>query len=266
MSRYIFDNAAPQAGQRFASLETLYDPGTIRALATTGVGPGWRCLEIGGGGGSIAAWLADRVGTTGHVLVTDIDPHFLAALAALDRPNIEVRQHDIGTDPLPEGAFDLIHARLVLIHVPTRREALGRLVAALRPGGWLVVEDFGALLVDRLAAIADPAAAALFAKLMATLRTLMRARGHEDDWGRKLHQHFREHGLVDVAMMGQFAVWPGGSPGAALDRANLGQVRAEAVAAGLITDDEVDRILALLDDPGFSVFSPVMLTASGRRP
>jgi hypothetical protein len=41
MSHYIFDNAAPQASQRFASLETLYDPWTIRHLEITGIGPGW---------------------------------------------------------------------------------------------------------------------------------------------------------------------------------------------------------------------------------
>src|SRR5262249_2243703 len=47
--------------------------------------------------------------------------------------HIERRRHDIGTDPLPEQAFDLIHARLVLQHVPQRHDALAELVAALRP-------------------------------------------------------------------------------------------------------------------------------------
>jgi trans-aconitate methyltransferase len=46
------------------------------------------------------------------------------------------------TDPLPDAAFDLIHARLVLIHVPEREEVLARLVAALKPGGWMVEEEF----------------------------------------------------------------------------------------------------------------------------
>jgi len=41
MSSYIFDNAAEEpTAQRFASLESLYDPRTIRFLETTGVGPG----------------------------------------------------------------------------------------------------------------------------------------------------------------------------------------------------------------------------------
>jgi tRNA A58 N-methylase Trm61 len=73
MSRYIFDNAQPQAARRFTSLEALYDPWTIQHLERTGIAEGWSCLEIGGGGGSISAWLADRVGECGHVLVTDLD-------------------------------------------------------------------------------------------------------------------------------------------------------------------------------------------------
>ncbi len=53
--------------QRFTSLEKLYNPWTIRHLEVTGIGPGWQCWEVGGGGGSIAAWLAERCDPTGHV-------------------------------------------------------------------------------------------------------------------------------------------------------------------------------------------------------
>src|SRR5216683_1976203 len=101
MSNYIFDNAGQQAGQRFSSLETLYDPWTIRHLEATGIGPGWQCWEVGGGGGSIAAWLGERCGPAGHVLVTDIAPRFLVGGALLDQPHIEIQRHDIGIDPPP---------------------------------------------------------------------------------------------------------------------------------------------------------------------
>ena len=94
--------------------------------------PVWNCLEVGEGGGSIAKWLCERVTSTGHVLVTDIDTRFLEQLRL---PNLEVRQHNIVTDPLPERAFDLVHARLVLAHVPERNMALRKLISVLRPGG-----------------------------------------------------------------------------------------------------------------------------------
>ena len=57
-------------------------------------------------------------------------------------PRVEVRRHDIARDDPPPGVFDLIHARLVLIWIPQRDEALRRMAGALRPGGWLLIEDF----------------------------------------------------------------------------------------------------------------------------
>src|SRR3982751_1156180 len=108
---YLLNNAGMQAPARFAALAAMFDPGTKRHLTSRGVAQGWNCLEVGGGGGSIAAWLAERVGPSGRVLVTDIDPRHLETLHL---PNVEVRRHDILTAPLPAGAFDLIHVRLVL--------------------------------------------------------------------------------------------------------------------------------------------------------
>src|SRR5690349_12873582 len=88
MSHYVFENAAPQTAERFESLAALHDPTTIQHLEALGVGDGWACWEVGGGGGSIASWLARRVGERGHVLVTDIDPRFLATLEAAGLANL----------------------------------------------------------------------------------------------------------------------------------------------------------------------------------
>ena len=268
MSNYIFDNAAQQAGQRFTSLETLYDPWTIRHLEATGIGTGWQCWEVGAGGGSIATWLGERCGPSGHVLVTDIDPRFLVELATLDHAPLEIRRHDIGSDPLPAQSFDLIHARLVLTHVPARQQVLQRMVTALKPGGWLVVEDFDSTLLDRRYLTSDGAAAALYHKMVEVLVRLLAARSGESvlTWGRSLYRHLRAAGLVDVGMEGYLAVWEGGSPGARLFDANFEQIREEAINAGFITNQEVDQVLALLDDPDFTSSAPVMFTAWGHRP
>jgi hypothetical protein len=66
-------------------------------------------LEVAGGGGSIAEWLCRQVGRSGHVVATDLELRFLEAIHA---SNLEVWRHDILSEPLPEGAFDLVHARL----------------------------------------------------------------------------------------------------------------------------------------------------------
>lgn len=266
MSNYIFDNAAPQAGQRFSSLETLYDPWTLRHLEATGIGPGWQCWEVGGGGGSIAAWLAERCGPSGHVLVTDIDPRFLVESASLDRHNIEIQRHDIVADPLPAQTFDLIHARLVLIHLPAREQALQRMVTALKPGGRLVLDEFDVTLLDRSYLTIDAATTTLFLKMQAAQGRLMEARGVDLAWGRKLYRRLQAHGLVGVDMEGYVVVWEGRSPGARLTRVNFEQIRAEAVNAGFITNEEVDQVLTLLDDPDFAISSYIMFTAWGQRP
>ncbi len=266
MSSDITQDAVRQANQRFASIVALYDLGTFRALEATGVSPGWRCLEVGGGSGSVAAWLGRQVGPTGQVIVTEIDDLFLTALTALNQPNFEVQRHDIGADPLPEGAFDLIHARLVLQWVPARHEALRRIVAALKPGGWVVIEEYEPLLTDRGFPTRDAADAALYQKMVTAQVEFLSIRGGEEGWGRNLYQRLRDHGLVDVGMSGHLEVWLSGSIGAQLDRGSYERMREQVVSAGFVTQEEVEQVLALLDAPNFAVSSPVMLTAWGRRP
>src|SRR6516164_6521680 len=81
--------------ERLALLEQLFDPASRRRRDL--VRPGWRCLEVGAGRGSMAVWLAEQVGPSGHVVATDID---ITYLERLDVPNLEVRRHNILDDPL----------------------------------------------------------------------------------------------------------------------------------------------------------------------
>ena len=67
------DNQQAQAGQRFDALSDLFNPSTFQHLTALGLGRGWRVWEVGAGGPSVPAWLAEQVGHEGRVLVTDID-------------------------------------------------------------------------------------------------------------------------------------------------------------------------------------------------
>jgi Methyltransferase domain len=90
-------------------------------------GVGGRC-----GGRSVPAWLARQVGAHGRVLATDIDTSWVSGTAG-----VEVLRHDVGLDPVPDGPFDLVHARLLLVHVPRRTQALAAMVSVLRrAAGW----------------------------------------------------------------------------------------------------------------------------------
>ncbi len=74
---YRLDNGWRDARRRLQMLEAVYDPLTLRHLEMVGVGPGWRCLEVGAGAGSITRALAERVGPQGRVAAVDLDPRFL---------------------------------------------------------------------------------------------------------------------------------------------------------------------------------------------
>lgn len=266
MSAYIYDPASEQERQRLAILEAVQDPDTIRRLEALGVGEGWRCLEVGGGAGSITRWLCQRVGTSGRVVATDIDTRFLDALG---EANLEVRRHDIATDELEDGAFDLVHARFVLEHLPAREAALRRMVAALAPGGWLLVED-----VDfQLPIAADPAhssavpasARPLVARALSAVTQMMRTAGIDPEYGRRLPGQLMACGLVDVDAEGRSHLLRGGSPEVQGIRLGAAQLGDRIVRQGLLTQEEIDQVLALYDDPGFAVMSPTNVAAWGRR-
>jgi hypothetical protein len=122
------------------------------------------------------------------------------------------------------------------------------------------------MFIDRAFPTADVADAALVHTAFEALGKLLVAKGAGRDWGRSLYQRFVASGLVEVGMEGHLVVRPGGSAGARLDAANFAQVREAALAAGLLTPEELDRMLALLDDPACAFASPTMFTAWGRRP
>ena len=252
---YVFENSAPQAAPRLTALADVFDPGTIRHLAARGVAEGWTCLEIGAGLGTIAHWLAERVGPHGRVLATDIDTRHLETGM---RANVEVRRHDVATDPLPPAAFDLAHSRLLLSHLADPDRALERMVAAVKPGGWLLVEDF-----ERLEGTSD---LDRLSKTATALRQVVAAAGWDARLGRSLARRLREHGLEDVGAEGRVLLYQAGTAGATLWRLNFEQLRAPILATGLVTDEEFAADVAALDGADFEMCSPILWSAWGRKP
>jgi SAM-dependent methyltransferase len=261
MASYAFDNAWTRARERLRGLEQLLDPSTIRHLQALGVGNGWRCLEVGAGGGSIAEWLCRRVGPTGVVMATDLDTRFLEALAF---PNLEVRRHDIGEEDLPESGFDLVLSRLVLGHTTQREKALRRMRDALKPGGWLVCQDADNASVALLSPT-DAASNALFVKIEQAKDRVMAARGH-DYCGRDLYRYLFALGLVEIRVERRLPVLNACTAPAQWKRLSVEQLRKDILEARLATDAEIDAYLALVDSQDFVAQGFILMTASGRRP
>jgi SAM-dependent methyltransferase len=257
---YLLDNADALAAHRMDALARLYDPPSQRALAAAGIAPGWHCLEVGGGGGGVARWMAERVGPTGSVLCTDIDPRHIAPSGM---PNLHVLRHDAVRDAFPAAQFDLAHARLVLLHIPERSAVLEKMIAALKPGGWLVIEDF-----DTSSVLPDVAANPQEQRMETAeaLRTYMIRGGVDARFGRSLYGRFKGLGLTEVSTEGRVLMWDRVNGGADLMRINFEQIGEKVVAAGLLSAEQLKTDLKRLEHPDFVTPSPIMWVAAGRKP
>jgi SAM-dependent methyltransferase len=251
--------------ERLDLLEQIFDPGSRhrRDLAQ----PGWRCLEIGAGRGSMAVWLAERVGPTGQVVATDIDCRYLARL---DHPNLEVVQHNIVEDPLDvlgPGSFDLVCARLVLFWLAGRQEtAIHKMAQCLRPGGWLLDEegDWG------VPGPVDPAHP-LYAGYHRAFKggDWWAARGYDPFFGRKLPTLFERCGLHDIDNQTTASVVRGGNPWARWWQQNLDVIRTWGPASsgpGEATDEEHKELTAPCGDPSAWFITELLHACSGQRP
>jgi SAM-dependent methyltransferase len=190
---YAFSNDDPEAVDRHQFLAAMLDPVTRERLAGLGPLAGQRCLELGAGGGSVAAWLVAEAGPAGRVLATDINLRHLPDSAAY-----ETLRHDLRSEPVPPGPWDLIHARLVLLHIPDRENILRRLAAALAPGGALVLEEWSTITLNPGLVLSAPSARAreLVEEYHRTLITdVLPARGNDPSWAprpdRRHHPHQR---------------------------------------------------------------------------
>lgn len=241
--------------RRLLLVERAYDAYTIAHLERTGVSWGWRCLEVGAGAGSIAAWLAGRAGA-GNVTATELFPWYLDGLA---EQGVRVLRHDVTVDP-PVGAdFDLIHARLVLEHLPTRDQVLQRLASWLAPGGWLVIED-----VAFAPAIAVRPALRHLEEVWLALAAA--SVGTDLTWARTFPLPLERAGLTETAAEISTPVLRGGSAAAAAFEASVRVGAPGMIAAGAITADELEEVYALCADPSVVDYSYQALVAWGRRP
>jgi SAM-dependent methyltransferase len=257
--QYVFDNGWRDGLARLEAAQQLLDPGTQRQIEAFGDCEGWRCLEAGAGAGSVAIWLSDRVGAQGRVTATDIETRFLQAES---RTNLDVRRHDLRNDELPVDEYDFVHARLVLEHLPEGDDVLSRLARALRPGGWLLIEA-----VDYVSgAPISQRGSDVFARTLHERLEFMREAGLEPYYGRQLPAKLRARGLLDTGCEGRVWIMEGGSAAARWFRFSMGQLRDRLSSSGRLSLSEVDAMVELFEDPEFAAWTPVIVSAWGRRP
>jgi SAM-dependent methyltransferase len=204
----------------------------------------------GAGSGSIARWLLERVGPTGHVVATDLDVSLITPLLAAST-RLSVRREDIA-EQVPAspkaGGFDRIHARLVLGHIARPEIALRNILAGLRPGGVALIEDADFLWSDvgELPSYPESAAHTCFGVWRATVK-YMQSRGYAVHWGRRLAATMRAVGFEQVC--GEAVMLVGNASLQAGMRMTIQRFAPALVERRRLTQAELDACLTTLADP-----------------
>lgn len=235
---YVYDNADADEHRRLRSLQANLDPPTFAILTELGVTQGWTCWEVGAGAGSVARWLAEQTGPSGRVLATDLD----VSPFQVSHDRVNLVEHDVVSDSPPEGPFDLVHARLVLEHLPQRDEVLKTLAAAVKPGGWLVVAD--SLAVGLRASPSLPETE----RFNAAMRLVAARAGWDTTYGERLVGQMMALGLTEVHGRGHAGINPPGEMWIAYQH-TIRRLRNQLVETGEVTDGELDKLDAALTTP-----------------
>jgi trans-aconitate methyltransferase len=252
--QYLLDHDWDEEERRLTLLERLQDPSTTRRIAALGIGPGSRCLEVGAGRGSIARWLADRVGPSGHVVAIDLE---LTFLDDIDGPNLEAHQQDVLVDDPPGGPFDLIHCRAVLMHIPERRRVLERMASWLAPGGWLLCEE-----PDWAFALTSPREMwrRTWLAYQQALPTM------DFGCGRALVHELGATRLQQVTAQAEVDLVRDGTDEAEWYRLSMLALREPVLESGAMSEAEFEEAFELPDEPGFCEPGLIFVGAHGQRP
>lgn len=242
---YIFDNTRDQAELvRLRAIEAAFDPQTKTRLESTGVSKGWRCLEIGPGAGSVMRWLGEKVGPDGRVTAVEINPRFLDLR---DLPNIDLLKADIREVNFERNQFDLIHGRYVLFHIPNHPSVLEKLLQALKPGGWLVLEepDFSAA-----RPIHGPKTLCRSVeKVNRAIDQMFRKLGIDHAAGLTLPATLQSLGIENLRVDNDAPLARGGSGIARMMKMSAEQLRDKYIATKEVTAEDVDAYGKFAENP-----------------
>jgi SAM-dependent methyltransferase len=234
------------------------------------VGPldGSRVVEIGCGPHGCLDALAERVGPSGSVVGVERseDAVELARKLVADRgfSNVEVHCGDGRATGLPQGSFDFVTSRLVLVNVPQPEEIVAEAVALVRPGGTVAFHE-----ADYVAHVCDPPLDA-WTRLVDLLERYSTINGIDLFVGRRLPGLLRAAGLVDLCSRAIVHVYEPGHGRRTILADFVDNLSNRIIDEQLVTRDELDELQATLrghlDDPNTLVLSHLFIQAWGKKP
>ena len=263
--RYLWDSQQLEEKARLDAQAAIWDPYTTRYVEALGIAPGWRCLEVGAGTGTMTRWLAERVSPGGSIVAADIDTTFLRDLN--DHPAVEVQEFDLTAPSDIQPVFDLVYARMVLMHLPNPDTHLETLVGALKPGGWILVQDvdFAYLETPASAQFTLPPSNQRFAvRIIKALNGLMAMTGADKTVAQRHPRRLWELGLEDVRAESVNRL-ERGRPGSTYEAA-FARVVPYLVQYGGLSERDAQRRLKQMGDPAVGLSTGPMMSAWGRKP
>ena len=245
VQRYILDGSDDDLRRLVAASELLADSART-ALRRSGIQAGWSVIECGCGPVGALTVMAELAGQAGRIVGVELNPAAVrraqSVVDTLGLENVQVIAGDVNELEMAAagGPFDLAFTRLFLMHQPDPVRTLRQISGLLRPGGWIIAQE--PLLNP--APRSFPHLGALDAYWQLAIK-LVEGLGVPANSVERLPQSAAAAGLEVVRMDGSFAVT---SPDRAfgINAATLAAARERATAAGLVSGEEIDALVAEL--------------------
>jgi ubiquinone/menaquinone biosynthesis C-methylase UbiE len=238
---YAFPRHRTGEAKRLRLLEEYVDGLTFRTLGEAGVGPGWRCADLGAGSGSVTRWLSRVVGPEGQVDAYDLDISLLP-----DAGNVRPIACDLAGHRFTQR-YDLVFCRFLLVHLGDPMASLRRFSTALADGGTICVVE------SDYSDWEMPAGQPHMARLKAAYLAAAGRRGWDTGLGAALPSMLHRAGLENVTAESFCRYDRGGSTGNELVAESIEALRSDLVATGLIESTDVEAAIRTLRDPALGM-------------
>jgi len=246
--------------ERLALVEEAHGSDTERLLKRAGVSHGMRVADIGCGSGSVSLKLARFVGSRGTVVGVDLSPEQLTvARRRAERErlgNMRFVAASAYSTGLRHESFDAVYARFLLMHIARPADALKEMVALLRKGGILIVEDG-----DFASPYSSPDSPA-YTRLFELYRMAVSHSGADPTIGPKLVRMVLDAGMPNCGVMVVQRILKDGKA-KSLPEGTLLEAAPTLIEAGLCTEEEitsvVEEVRRLAKDP-YTQFAMAQMT------